>query len=185
MTSDPELMLIGRILAGETHLYAQIVDRYKGYTFTIANKILLNRSEAEEAAQDAFVKAFHHLAGFNRQSRFSTWLYRITFNTAISYKRKHRRPLESIENAGIAIREQAHENLETADKKKYLEQGLRKLTEADRTALTLFYWQEFSLEEMAEIMSMQANTLKVRLHRARQKLADELAILLKKEALTL
>jgi RNA polymerase sigma-70 factor (ECF subfamily) len=185
MTNDPELILVDRILAGETHLFAQMVDRYKGYTFTIVYKILLNRPEAEEAAQDAFIKAFHHLAGFNRQSKFSTWLYRIAFNTAISYKRKHRRPFENIENVGIAVAELAHQNLETTDKKKYLAQGLRKLTEGDRTALTLFYWKEFSLEEMAEIMSTPANTLKVRLHRARQKLADELAILLKEEAVTL
>jgi RNA polymerase sigma factor (sigma-70 family) len=75
--------------------------------------------------------------------------------------------------------------LERNDKKKFLNQAMAKLNEADRTALTLFYLQEFSLEEIAEITGMQANTAKVRIHRARQRLADELTIILNKEALTL
>ena len=185
MTNDPELQLIDRILAGERHLYATLVDKYKSYTFTITFKILQNRPEAEEAAQDAFIKAFHHLAGFNRQSKFSTWLYRIAFNTAISYKRKHRHQFQSIENTVIEYNQDGDSMLEKADKKKYLNLAISKLGETDRTALTLFYLQEFSLEEIADIMNMQANTLKVRIHRARLKVADELKNILQKEALTL
>src|SRR4051812_44198556 len=176
MTNDEDLAVIDRILAGERDLYAGLVDRYKSYTFTIAMKILQNRPEAEEAAQDAFIKAFHHLKGFNRQSKFSTWLYRIAFNTAISYKRKHRQQFQSIENAVIEYSPDAEGALEKTDRKKFLNLAMGKLNEADRTALTLFYLQEFSLEEIAEIMSMQANTIKVRIHRARQRVADELKI---------
>jgi RNA polymerase sigma-70 factor (ECF subfamily) len=75
--------------------------------------------------------------------------------------------------------------LEKTDRKKYLNLAMEKLNEADRTALTLFYLQEFSLEEIAEITGMQANTAKVRIHRARQRLADELKNILNQEALTL
>jgi RNA polymerase sigma factor (sigma-70 family) len=185
MTNDEDLAVIDRILAGERDLYAGLVDRYKSYTFTIAMKILQNRPEAEEAAQDAFIKAFHHLKGFNRQSKFSTWLYSIAFNTAISYKRKHRQQFQSIENAVIEYSPDAEGALEKTDRKKFLNLAMGKLNEADRTALTLFYLQEFSLEEIAEIMSMQANTIKVRIHRARQRVADELKIILQAEALTL
>ncbi|MFZ6014310.1 MAG: RNA polymerase sigma factor [Bacteroidota bacterium] len=185
MTNDPELLLIDRIIAGERNLYADLVDRYKSYTYTIAYKILQNRPEAEEAAQDAFIKAFHHLTGFNRQSKFSTWLYRIAFNTAISYKRKNRGTFQSIENTVVEYSQEAEGMLEKTDKKKYLHQALAKLNEADRTALTLFYLQEFSLEEIAEITHMPANTIKVRIHRARQRMADELKNILNQEALTL
>jgi RNA polymerase sigma factor (sigma-70 family) len=185
MTKDPELILIDRILGGERNLYAQLVDRYKRYAFTIALKILPHRPEAEEAAQDAFIKAFHHLKDFNRESKFSTWLYRIAFNTAISYKRKHRYQFENIEHAGLTISPDADGYLEATDKRKFLQQALGKLPDIDRTALTLFYWKGLSLDEIAEIMNIQANTLKVRIHRARQKTGDELQILLKKEALTL
>jgi RNA polymerase sigma-70 factor (ECF subfamily) len=185
MTNDPEHSRIERILAGEQHLYAEMVDKYKSYAYTIAQKILQNRPEAEEATQDAFIKAFHHLAGFNRESKFSTWLYRIVFNTAISYKRKRRQQFQSIENTFIEYRGDAEGMLEKTDRKKYLNLAMEKLNEADRTALTLFYLQEFSLEEIAEITGMQANTAKVRIHRARQRLADELKNILNQEALTL
>jgi len=75
--------------------------------------------------------------------------------------------------------------LERTDKRKYLALAMARLNEADRTALTLFYLDEFSLEEIAEITGMQANTAKVRIHRARLRLADELKLILKQEALTL
>ena len=183
--TDPEFVLIDRILAGNQHLYAELVNRYKSYAFTIALRILDNRPEAEEAAQDSFIKAFHHLKNFKRDSKFSTWLYRIVFNTSVSYKRKRKVSFQSVENTVIEYNQEAEGMLERDDKKKYLDQAIQKLNEADKLAITLFYLKEFSLEEIAEITSMQANTIKVRIHRARQRLADELTLLLKKEALTL
>jgi RNA polymerase sigma-70 factor (ECF subfamily) len=185
MTNDPDHVIINQLLAGDREVYAVLVNKYKRYAFTIAQKILQNRPEAEEAAQDAFIKAYQHLAGFNRESKFSTWLYRIVFNTAISYRRKNRHQFQSIENTVIEYDQDADGMLEKIDKKKYLNQALLKLSEADRAALTLFYLDEFSLEEIAEITGMQANTAKVRIHRARQRLADELKNILNKEALTL
>jgi len=185
MTNDPDLDLIGRILAGDQARYAEVVDKYKRYAYTIAMRILQNRPDAEEAAQDAFIKAYNHLNGFNRVSKFSTWLYRIVFNTAISYKRKSRQQFQSIETTVIEYSQEAEGRLEKIDKKKYIDLALSKLSDADRTALSLFYLQEFSLEEIADITGMQSNTAKVRIHRARLRLADELKIMLKSEALTL
>ena len=179
-----EYSLIDKILAGDQQLYAELVNRYKSYAFTIALKILENKPEAEEAAQDTFIKAFHHLKSFNKEAKFSTWLYRIAFNTAISYKRKRKASFQSIENV-IVEYDQGEDSLERSDKKVYINQAMSKLNEADRLALNLFYLQEFSLEEIAEITGMQANTVKVRVHRARQRLADELKSVLQKEALTL
>lgn len=185
MTNDADHVIIDQLLAGDRAVYSVLVNKYKSYAFTIAHKILQNRPEAEEAAQDAFIKAYHHLAGFNRESKFSTWLYRIVFNTAISYRRKHRQQFQSIEATVIEYDQDADSVLEKIDKKKYLNQAMLKLSDADRTALTLFYLDEFSLEEIAEITGMQANTAKVRIHRARLRLADELKTILNQEALTL
>ncbi|HET6543105.1 MAG TPA: sigma-70 family RNA polymerase sigma factor [Chryseolinea sp.] len=185
MTNDPEHSRIERILAGEQHLYAEMVDKYKSYAYTIAQKILQNRPDAEEATQDAFIKAYHHLKGFNQQSKFSTWLYRIVFNTAISYKRRSKQQFQSLENTFVEYRGEGEGMLEKTDRKKFLNLAMAKLNEADRTALSLFYLQEFSLEEIAEITGMPANTAKVRIHRARLRLADELKNILNKEALTL
>jgi RNA polymerase sigma-70 factor (ECF subfamily) len=185
MAIESEDNIIDKVLAGSQSAYAELVDKYKSYAFTIANKILQSRPDAEEVAQDAFIKAYHHLAAFNRYSKFSTWLYRIVFNTAISHKRKNKRKFENIETTVIAFDQEGDVMLEKVDKQKFVNLALTKLNEADRTALTLFYLQEFSLEEIAEITGMQANTTKVRIHRARAKLADELQTILKHEALTL
>lgn len=185
MTTDPDHLIIDRIVGGEKSMYALLVDKYKSYAYTIAMKILQNRPDAEEAAQDSFIKAYHHLSTFNKEAKFSTWLYRIVFNTAISYTRKNRQQFQSLDHAVVEYTQEGEGMLEKTDKRKYLQLALSKLNDADRTALSLFYLDEFSLEEIAEIMSMQANTIKVRIHRARQRLADELKILLKEEALTL
>lgn len=180
-----ENSLIDRIIAGEQQVYAALVNRYKGYAFTIALKILQNRPEAEEAAQDAFIKAFNSLSKFNREAKFSTWLYRIAFNTAISYKRRSKAIFQSIDHIHPVQRHEGEGNVEHGDRKRFIELAMRKLNDADRLAVNLFYLQEFSLEEIAEITGMQANTVKVRIHRARQRLAEELKSILQKEALTL
>jgi RNA polymerase sigma factor (sigma-70 family) len=175
--------LIDRILAGRQEPYAELVEHYKRYAYTIAFKVLNSRPEAEEAAQDAFIKAFHYLKSFNRQARFSTWLYRIVFNTAVSYKRKNKHVMSSLE-----YHDQSGEtdtSLEKDDKQAFIGQAMNHLNEADRLAIQLYYIKEFSLEEVADLMGQNMNTLKVRIHRARQRLADELKKILKEEALTL
>ena len=185
ITSEEEYLLIDRILAGDRNLYARLVDKYKSYAYTLAMKVLENRPDAEEAAQDAFIKAFHYLKGFNRQAKFSTWLYRIVFNTAISYKRKRKPAFQSIENSIVEYSERADHKTEQDDKQVFIMKAMDKLNEADRLAIQLFYIKEFSMEEVADMMGQNINTIKVRIHRARLRLADELKGILKQEALTL
>jgi len=180
-----DLKLIDRILAGEQNVYAQLVERHKNYAFTIAMRILQSRPDAEEAAQDAFVKAYHNLARFNREAKFSTWLYRIVFNTAVSYRRKQKKELQSIENTIVAYDQDSEKMLEKKDKSRFLQMGLAKLNEADRVAITLFYLKEMSLEEIGNITGMMPNTVKVRIHRARLRLAEEMKNILSHEALSL
>ncbi len=184
ITAQEEYALIDRILAGDKQLYAQLVDRYKSYAFTIAYKVTENRPDAEEVAQDAFIKAYHYLKGFKKGAKFSTWLYRIVFNTAISHKRKNRRVFQSIEGA-MNQEGESMDMLEKDDKSIFLNKALKRLNDADRLSLELFYLKEFSLEEVAGTIGQKVNTTKVRIHRARQRLADELKSILQKEALTL
>jgi RNA polymerase sigma-70 factor (ECF subfamily) len=185
ITTQEEYNLIDRIIGGEEALYATLVDKYKSYAFTIALKVVQNRAEAEEIAQDGFIKAFHYLKKFNREAKFSTWLYRIVFNTAISYKRKSKQQFQSIENSIIEYSERADNEIEKEDKRIFIDQAMKKLSEADRVAVQLYYIKEYSLEETAEMLNQNINTLKVRVHRARQRLADELKRILHEEALTL
>lgn len=184
ITVQEENELIDQILAGDKQLYAKLVDHHKNYAFTIALKITGIKADAEEVAQDAFVKAFHYLGNFKRGARFSTWLYRIVFNTAISHKRKNKQVFQSIES----VHQKAAENetlMEKKDKQIFIDKALNRLNEADRLSIQLFYLKEFSLEEVADIMGQKINTTKVRIHRARLRLADELKMILQKEALTL
>ena len=183
LSLQEENALIDQVLAGKQEAYARIVETYKSYGYTIAMKVLNNRPEAEEAAQDGFIKAYQHLKSFNRKARFSTWLYRIIFNTAISYKRKNKAVLESIEFHDRGSDQQ--DPLERGDKEVFIARALEQLNDADRLAIQLFYIREFSLEEVAEMTGQRVNTLKVRVHRARQRLADELTRMLKAEALSL
>lgn len=184
ITLQEENNLIDRILDGEQQLYAQLVDGYKSYAYTIAFKVTENKADAEEVAQDAFIKAYQYLKGFKRGARFSTWLYRIVFNTAISHKRKNRQQFQSIDSS-LNHSEESEQTLEKEDKKYFIDRALNQLNEADRLSLQLFYLKEFSLEEVADMMGQKMNTTKVRIHRARQRLADELQNILQKEALTL
>jgi len=185
ITTEQEYLLIDRVLAGEQTLYATLVDKYKSYAYTLAMKVLDNNQDAEEAAQDAFIKAFHYLKGFNREAKFSTWLYRIVFNTAISYKRKKKPPFQSLESSIIEYSVRADHKTEQDDKRIFIMKAMDKLNEADRLAIQLFYIKEFTMEEVAEMMGQNINTIKVRIHRARIRLADELKGILKQEALTL
>jgi RNA polymerase sigma-70 factor (ECF subfamily) len=185
ITVQEENQLIDRVLAGDERCYADLVDHYKRYAFTIALKVVGDRSEAEEVAQDAFIKAYHYLKGFNRTARFSTWLYRIVFNTAVSYKRKKKIHFEDVQDKPVVNPERADTELEFKDRQAFVASALTRLNETDQLAIQLFYIREFSLEEVAEMMGQNINTVKVRIHRARLRLADELKRILKQEALTL
>jgi RNA polymerase sigma-70 factor (ECF subfamily) len=87
-TLESDISIIERILAGDKAGYRDLANRHKDYAFTVAYKIVGTREDAEEVAQDAFIQAFQALPQFNKESKFTTWFYRIVFNTALMFKRK-------------------------------------------------------------------------------------------------
>lgn len=185
-SSASDIQLIDRIMAGDSSACRDLVDRHKRYAFTIAFRILRNHENAEETAQDAFMQAFKNLSSFSRESKFTTWFYRIVFNTALMAKRREKIPAQDLD----AIREipaggSAAEETENRERQFYIEKAMRLLQPQDVAVLTLFYLKEHSLEEIAEITGMSAGNAKVRLHRARQRLAQEMEGLLKKETKSL
>lgn len=181
-----DLEIIHQVLDGDKSSYGSLVDKYKDFAFTIAFRIMNNTPDAEEVAQDAFIKAFRSLAKFNQEAKFTTWLYRIVFNTAISYKRKQKREIidavEELPDLGVA---RDNLNLESDDQKKYIALAIAKLLPLDATVITLYYLKELSLDEIAQITDLTMSTLKVRLFRARKRIAKELESILKSEAITL
>lgn len=180
---EQDLKLIDRIISGDQKACRMLIERHKSYAFTIAQRILDHQEEAEEAAQDAFIKALRSLSKFNREAKFSTWLYRIVFNTAVSYKRKRKVIKENIDDHQFSSMEAAGSlsSLHEEERQFYLQLAMNKLMPDDVTMLTLFYLKEFSLEEMEQVTGIAANTAKVKVHRARKRLAVELQKILKNE----
>jgi len=182
-----DLELIQNILAGETAQYALLVKRHQRFVFTLALRFLKNREDAEEVAQDCFVKAYRALGTFKQTSKFSTWLYTITYTTAMTLLRKKRLDTNSIHDEETFLELENHtsslnaNNYEKQDAYTFLNQAIGQLMPDDAAIITLFYKGEQSLDEIGEAMRMEPNTVKVKLHRARQRLKEKLQYLLKDE----
>ena len=174
---------IDRVLNGDIPAYAMLVTKHKNLVFSIALKILNNREDAEEIAQDCFVKVFQSLKTFERKSKFSTWLYRIVYNAAISKTRKKK--LELIPMDNYVINNYAEDDvangigeIEPEEQKAMLERAMEHLTDDENLLITLFYKGENSIEEISNITGLSMSNVKVRLHRIRKKLHDELAVMM-------
>ncbi len=179
---DRDLPTIERILRGEAVAFRELVERHKDYAFTVSLRILNNREEAEEAAQDAFVRAYNALATFNREAKFSTWLYRIVVNCALTVQQKRKMKTEDLENIKILRgTSDASDALKQKEQRHFIERALKLLSPDDVTMITLFYLKENSLEEIAESIGIETNTVKVKLHRARKRLAEAMQDMMKGE----
>ena len=166
---------IDRLLKGDNNAYASLVNKHKNLVFTIAVKILKNREDAEELAQDVFIKAFEVLNTFKKESKFSTWLYRIAFNMAVSKTRKKKLPTvnletEIIENFSINDIVPDMQELSNEEQKNCIEKALKVLPYEENIIITLFYYDDKSIEEISEITSLTISNVKVKLHRIRKKL---------------
>ncbi|QSE98940.1 RNA polymerase sigma factor [Fulvivirga lutea] len=179
-------VIISKVLQGNKDSFGLLVDRYRSYCYTIAYNVVKNDEEAEEIAQESFIKAYKSLAKFNQDSKFSTWLYRITFNTALTAQKKAAKYQKTEFDNRMHSPLDFQSNIsEQKDQQKYVAKAMDQLLEADKVALTLFYFEEMSLEEICEVTGITLSTIKVRLHRARKRFALELQKLLKEEAINL
>jgi len=182
-----DIELIEQTLAGNQSAYADLVKRHQRFVFTLALRFAKTREDAEEIAQDCFIKAYRSLNSFQRQSKFTTWLYSIVYTTAMTALRKKRVDTDSIddENTYIQIENQTSgydvNNVENKSRSYYLNQAIAQLLPDDATIITLFYNGEQSLEEIGQTMGIEPNTVKVKLFRARQRLKEKLERNLKHE----
>ncbi|MEE4117058.1 MAG: RNA polymerase sigma factor [Marinilabiliaceae bacterium] len=168
---------IEKVLNGDRQAYSRIVDRYSDRVYSLALKICSCTEDAEEIAQDAFLKAYRSLKSFRHKSSFATWLYRITYNTAITSIRKKKSDTLKIEDfpadsvdflKECETEEEAEREYRTA----LLNFAIQKLDTNDRAIISLFYYQESSVEEIAGILNFSCSNVKVRLYRARRKLEE-------------
>ena len=182
-----DIELIEQTLAGNQAAYTDLIKRHQRFVFTLALRFSKNREDAEEIAQDCFVKAYRSLPNFQRQSKFSTWLYSIVYTTAMTALRKKRVDTDSIDDENTYIQLENHSGYDTnsAENKSrsyYLNQAIAQLLPDDAAIISLFYMGEQSLEEIGQTMGMEASTIKVKLFRARQRLKEKLERNLKHEA---
>lgn len=183
--SDNEL--ITTILEGNTSAYAELVKRHQRYVFTLAMRYAKSREDAEEIAQDTFIKAYRALGTFKQSAKFSTWLFTITYTTAMTFLRKKRLLTESINDEESSMQLENHisayqaNGIEQRSGYVYLNQAIEQLMPDDAAIITLFYKAEQSLEEIGQALKLEPNTVKVKLHRARTRLKEKLQFLLKDE----
>ena len=181
---------IAKIKEGDPGAYANLVEKHKKMAFNVALQLMGNREDAEEIAQDAFLKAYQALDSYKGESKFSTWIYRIIYNTAISRLRKKKLEVSSIDedySASVNIKstQSAIQNLRSKERKKYLNLALQQMSGDERTLITLFYLEENSVEEVCSITGLSASNVKVKLHRARKKLYAQLKLILHGELKTI
>lgn len=176
---NDETHIIHRILKGETSLYEYFLDKYSQQVFILIIRIVENQEDAEELTQDTFLKAFEHLSSFKAESSFSTWIYRIAYNTAISATRKRKQELIVMDSAMLMnISDQQIDdalNDESEERVGKLNKAIKKLDAEERTLISLFYNEEKNNEEktigeIALILGLTESNAKVKLHRIRKKL---------------
>ena len=166
---------ISKVLEGDRNAFAYLVDKYKTMVYSLALRLVKDREEAEEISQDAFIKAYQSLASFKGKAKFSSWLYRIVYNTAISKLRQQPAGRVSLDESNIpeTLYLESKENYDTlsaTERKKYLEKALDSLESDEKMFVILYYYEEQDLDEIASIAGLTKTNTKVKLFRARKKM---------------
>ena len=179
--------LVEEALGGNALSFQLLVERYQERIFALSRHYTKSAVEVEDIAQDTFLKAFRRLDSFQRQSSFSTWLYRIAVNTALDFlKRSGRSPVQAVEDPELAaapVRGQAGSgvtitspdvNLRREELARITQEVLAELPEIFRTVLVLREFEELSYQEMAEVLGISIGTVESRLFRARARFKEAL-----------
>ncbi len=176
--------LVAKVQAGDQSAYAVLVERYSDFVFTIAVRIIGDEDDAADIAQETFVRAYKAIGRFRGDSKFSSWLYRIAANRALTHlKRKKRRPQTVDIDLGAHIeadaltsgnRDDPGQQVLDDEFRRAMRDAVSKLPEQYRTVIALFYLEERSYKEVAETLGIPMGTLKTHLHRGRAMLREVL-----------
>ena len=169
--------IISDVLSGQVSAYSELVEKYQSLAFTLAIRMVGNKQEAEEVAQDAFIKAYGSLKSFRGKSKFSSWLYRIIYNTSISLLRKRQRERKVFDdNRNVEIQFMADEIYYEDNEYTMtaLEKSMESLEPEGKFIVSLYYYENTAISEIARITGLSESNVKVKLHRSRKKLYDKL-----------
>lgn len=184
---DPDAELIRRVREGERSAFNQLVVKYRNRVMGLAVRMLGDRAEAEDVAQDVFVKAYHGLSGFQEEALFSTWLYRIAANSCFNHRKRIR--LQPAVSADVSALEQRfpdmasnpHVLLEEKQLRLLIEKAIGALPEEQRIVVILRDIEGLSYEAIAEALELELGTVRSRLHRGRMALQERLKRLMTPE----
>ncbi|HPF12191.1 MAG TPA: sigma-70 family RNA polymerase sigma factor [Flavobacteriaceae bacterium] len=175
MTTTTDHDIIEATLGGNVQAFSTLVARYQDFVFTIAVRVLNHREEAEEVAQDSFIKAFEALSSYRKEAKFSSWLYSIVYRKALDRLRKNKkaRTLDFVEDLTEGDETQAVnglEQLELQERNAMIQEALEQLPESDAAIVSFYYYENQSVKEIAEITGLTEDNIKIKLHRSRKKL---------------
>lgn len=179
-TELTDMDIIARVLKGDHKAYSILVERYQNYVFTLVLRYIKSREDAEEVAQDVFVKAYRSLADYKGTAKFSTWLYTVVTTTSITFLRKKKLEIHSLDNEKVFEVADNRDSgmganqIEQKSRIQMVNEAINMLSPDDAQIITLFYKGEQTLEEIAQIVGKEPNTVKVQLHRARTRLKEKM-----------
>ncbi len=179
-TNFSDTDIIHMVLTGNENAYSTLVEKYQNFVFTIVLRYVKSREDAEEVAQDVFVKAYRSLSDFKGASKFSTWLYTIATTSSLTFLRKKKVDVHSLDNekifavAASADSGMSADQVEQKSKVNMVNNAIRLLNPDDAQVLMLFYKGDQTLEEIAVILGKEPNAVKVQLHRARGRLREKM-----------
>lgn len=190
MKQTDDLYYIDAVKKGNVQAFSFLVDKYQKMVYTLALKLMKKPEEAEEMAQDTFIKAFHKIDSYEGKSKFSTWLYSITYNACISELRKRRIEFKSLDDRQVSDQDELrmhdyYRETRKEDQEKYLALALEKLPEDDQVLVTLYYYEDQSMDEISFITGLTVSNIKVKIHRARKRMQVFLYELLNEEVYSL
>ncbi|ETI66434.1 MULTISPECIES: RNA polymerase sigma factor SigW [Neobacillus] len=176
---------IKQVIKGDQNAFGEIVEIYKNSVYQLCFRMLGNRHEAEDMAQEAFIRAFVNIHTFNQDLKFSTWLFRIATNLCIDRIRKKKPDYyldaEVAGTEGLTMYSQIPDKtplpeneVESLELHETIQKEILKLPEKYRSAIVLKYIEELSLNEISEILDLPLGTVKTRIHRGREALRQQL-----------
>ncbi|GHU88510.1 DNA-directed RNA polymerase sigma-70 factor [Bacteroidia bacterium] len=178
MDKSNDLYRIQCVKAGDISAFSHIVSTYQRMVYNVILRLVNNREDAEDIMQEVFIKVFKSLNSFKEESEFSTWLYRIAYNTTLSELRKKKMFFSSLED-NFSNQEDDDilndiDDISTEERIQYLEQAIKMLSSEDALIITMFYMNDQSIEQISNITNQTVANVKVKLHRIRKKLAIEI-----------
>jgi RNA polymerase sigma-70 factor (ECF subfamily) len=178
-----EKLRIRKVLSGDSSAFGYFVDTYQDMAITIAYRVCGNMQDAEDIVQNAFVRTFHNLHTFKFESKFSTWFYRIVYNTAITETKNPVHPVQYVDYNQMDMQDTYSDldtirQMEEKERIELVNEALGKMSKEANVLLSLFYLEEQSVKDVSKITGLTESNVKVKLHRARKQLAGMLTQLM-------